>query len=99
MTDKRWRKAIASAIYYSRPAYMGSMRDCLKAADAVLLALPSKQLIKRRVGMKHETIGNIVVGENGPRVGLLVTAAFKQLVADAPMESCLNFLVFPDDRK
>jgi hypothetical protein len=60
--------------------------------------MTAKQLIKTRIDGKYVTVGNILEGEKGPRVGLRMTEQFKKMVAEAPADTYLNLLVFPDDR-
>jgi hypothetical protein len=58
----------------------------------------TKQLVKTKIDGKYVTFGNIQHHEKGPRLGLRMTAQFKKMVAEAELDSWLNYLIFNDDR-
>ncbi|HZZ77470.1 MAG TPA: hypothetical protein VFE62_03065 [Gemmataceae bacterium] len=58
-----------------------------------------KYNVKTKIDGKYQTFGNIQEGERGMRLGMKATAALKKMVADAPEDTYLNWLIFPNDRQ
>ncbi len=50
--------------------------------------------VKTKIDGKYVQFGNIQQGDRGQRLGMKATAACKKMVAEAPVDTFLNVLIF-----